>query len=100
MFRGEEEITPDIMRIAQHIARSSVSPRNLAILEFMYRSDKELFNRKEIQDAINLPSDTCAMLLENMVALNILEKEVDPDNKPTWKIKPLFKLLTKEANVI
>ena len=99
LFRGENEISLDIMRIAQHIARSSVSPRNLAIISFMYKDYNKSYTKKELSDAIKLPDETTDTLLGNMVALSILER-VLVDNKPTWKIKTLFKLLTDEAKVL
>jgi hypothetical protein len=100
LFRGENEISADVMRIAQHIARSSVSPRNLAILAYMYKSKHTIFTKKDIEKHIGLPSDTCNTLLGNMEILKIIEREMTEENKMVYKIKEEFKLLTKEAGVL
>ena len=99
LFRGDKEITNDSMRIAQCIARSSVSQRNLDILSFIFNHKTGSVNKKEIESAIGLPDETCEILIDNMVALKILVKEVT-DNKASYKIKPSFLQLTKEAKVL
>jgi hypothetical protein len=99
LFKGDKEISQDSMRIAQSITRASVSQRNLDILSFLWKDKTVGFGRKDIEQAIGLPDETCDVLLDNMKALKILEKEVI-DNKALWKIRPHFITLTEEAKVL
>ena len=99
LFKGNKEISPDSIRVAECIARSSVSQRNLSILQAMWKDREKWYTKLEIEKEIYLPNETCDILLGNMVALNILDKDVQ-QSKSVYKIKKSFIILTKESKVL
>jgi hypothetical protein len=99
LFKGEKVISSDSLRVAEGIARSSVSQRNFSILQAMWKDKEKWLNKSDVEKEIHLPSETSAILLGNMVALNILERDVQ-QNKSVYRIKKQFITLTEESKVL
>lgn len=74
MFRGNEAATEYEYKIAVNVAHSSVPHRLLLAADFVYKQGKGQATPSELSVAIGLPVETCSIIAENLVMLDVFEK--------------------------
>lgn len=90
-FKQEKIVSEETFRIILDVAKSSVLTRNYLTVYYMYqRGENKLITVKEIQNSVKLPNSTCDLILEDLEALNVVQKEIGTDHKTHWKIENTF----------
>lgn len=99
LFRGREIVGQDEYVIARQICRGSVPQRLFDSVEYVWRNGlKEGVTASEVARGIGLPATTCSTVLDNLMMLNILRRELDEvrGNRVIWRLtEGARKLITK-----
>jgi hypothetical protein len=94
IFKNQERVANDTFRILKTVAWSSVSSRYAEALKAFMR--KDIMTPVDVEKQINLPVETVAIVMENMSMLGIIERI----EKLKWHVKPRFKTLVEQADLI